>query len=68
MGRVSFDFSVDGGREALKSIECLLQSGHWSDRALNFEDEWTMFLLKLLRPELLAEYPYAHLVKVMFTK
>ena len=49
LGRVSFDFSVDGGREALNSIECLLRSGHWSDRALNFEDEWTMFLLKLLR-------------------
>ena len=54
--RVSFDFSEGGGLGAVKHLEGILRSGHWSDRGLNYEDEQTMLLLRLLRIGGIAVY------------
>jgi hypothetical protein len=47
--RVDFDFSMDGGHKALKMLDDILHSGHWSNVPLSYEDEWTMLLLRMLR-------------------
>ena len=47
--RIDLDFSIDGRLEALKTIEDILRSGHWSDVPLDYQDEWTMLLLRMLR-------------------
>jgi len=46
---VTFDFSLDGGFDAVKCLEVILRSNHWSDSPLDLEDEMTMLLLKLIR-------------------
>lgn len=47
--RVDLDFSINGGLAAVKYLEDILSSGHWSDRPLDLNDEWTMLLLRLIR-------------------
>ena len=47
--RVNFDFSTDGGFAAVKQLEDILRSGHWSDSPLDYNDERTMLLLRLIR-------------------
>ena len=47
--RVDFDFSGEGGLAAIRQLEDILSSGHWSDRPLDYNDERTMLLLRLIR-------------------
>ena len=54
--RVEFDFSVDGGLAAVNQLEDIISSGHWSDRSLDYNDERTMLLLKMLRFGYIAVY------------
>ena len=61
--RIDFDFSVDGGLGAVKAIEDILRSGHWSDRSLSIEDERTMFLLRMLRVGGIAVYRRMYIQK-----
>jgi hypothetical protein len=54
--RVPFDFSVNGGLDDLNKLEGILCSGHWSDKALNYEDEHTILLIRLLQTGGIAVY------------
>jgi hypothetical protein len=54
--RVDFDFSMDGGHKALKMLDDILHSGHWSNVPLSYEDEWTMLLLRMLRVRSIEVY------------
>lgn len=54
--RIALDFTGDGILEAAQKLEDILCSGHWSDRTLNYEDERTGLLLRLLQIGGIAVY------------
>ena len=69
--RVDFDFSGEGGLAAIRQLEDILSSGHWSDRPLDYNDERTMLLLRLIRfGDIVVykrEFTYQHLAEDMNT-
>jgi len=63
--RVDFQFSTGSGLTAVKHLEEILSSGHWSEKPLSVEDEMTMLLIKSIRFGDIAVYKriYHHSVK-----
>jgi len=47
--RIPFEFNGDGILADAEKLEGILCSGHWSDRTLNYKDERTKLLLRLLQ-------------------
>lgn len=54
--RVQFDFSVDKGMDSADRLEDILCSGSFYDRGLNYKDERTLLLLRLLGSGGIAVY------------
>ena len=49
MEQIPFDFSVESAvLDSMRTLEDIMCSGHWSDRTLNYNDEHTILLLRLL--------------------
>lgn len=58
--RVQFDFSGDKGLEAADRLEDILCSGNFGDRGLDYKDEHTLLLLRLLANGGIAIYKRAY--------
>ena len=54
--RIPFDFSGDDGLEAVNRLEDIICSGNWGIEALNYQDEQTVLLLRLLQIGGIAVY------------
>lgn len=61
--RIPFEFNGDGILTDAEKLESILCSGHWSDRSLNYEDERTKLLLRLLQIGGIAVYKRAYTQK-----
>lgn len=61
--RITFDLSGDDSLASAKRLEGILSSGHWSDKGVNYEDERTMLLLRLLHIGGIAVYKRTYIQK-----
>lgn len=61
--KIEFDFTGDGGLEALGRLEDILSAGHWSDHGLDLEAETTALLIRLLGLNGVAVYKKAYEAK-----